>query len=102
MADNIKVAPSEKSGAVDVATDEVANSEGKITHYPIYKLAIGEDGEAILIDGDNPIPVTQTADDINRFSCLKESIDEMVVQMKILNRYMAKGFDEEIKEEDIL
>lgn len=98
--DNIDVNPGDAAGAVSVATDEV-EIKGKKVHYPVYKLAVGEDGEAILISGDNPIPIKQTADDINRNSSLQESIDEMVLQMKILNKYMAEGFDNEITEEDV-
>ncbi len=99
--DNIGVQPQTNLSSVKVATDEI-EVDGKKVHYPIYKIAVGEDGEAILIDEDNPIPITLTANDINRHSHLKESIDELVLQMKILNKYMAEGFDNEIKEEDLV
>lgn len=51
---------------------------------------------------NDPLQVSSGDIGLNMFSSLKESIDEMVVQMKILNKYMAEGFDNEIKEEDIL
>ena len=49
MADNILVEPGKKN-AVNVATDEVDS-----VHYPIYKMATGADGEAELVDSDNPL-----------------------------------------------
>lgn len=52
MPDNIKVYPSPEGTAVDVATDVVAQ-----THYPIYKIAKGGDGEATLIDDEYKLPV---------------------------------------------
>jgi hypothetical protein len=57
MSDNIDVNPSVDAGAVSVATDEITDNDGKITHYPIYKLATGADGEAELVNPDNPIQV---------------------------------------------
>ncbi len=53
MSDNIPVKPSDASTALPVATDDI---EG--THYPIYKMAFGEDGEVFLVADDTPHPVT--------------------------------------------
>jgi len=61
VSDNIPVNPAIDAGAVDVATDEVTDSDGNITHYPVYKFAVGVDGEAVLVDANNPIPVQITA-----------------------------------------
>ena len=55
--DNIPVNPAIDAGAVDVATDEVTDSEGNVTHYPVYKFAVGVNGEAELADADSPLPV---------------------------------------------
>jgi len=60
MADNIPVNPAIDAGAVDVATDEVTDSDGNITHYPVYKLATGANGEAVLADANNPLLVQTT------------------------------------------
>jgi hypothetical protein len=38
----------------------------------------------------------------DEFASLKESIDDLVIQMKILNKFMSEGFDMEITEEDII
>ena len=56
MTDNITVHPSTEDNRVSVATDEVDQ-----VHYPIYKLALGADGEAVLVSADTPIPVQVTA-----------------------------------------
>lgn len=52
MTDNINVKPGKGGTAVPVATDNVDG-----IHFPVYKLAIGGDGEAVLIDTDNPLYV---------------------------------------------
>lgn len=56
MTDNITVNPGKEDNRVSVATDEVDQ-----IHYPVYKMAIGADGEAVLINANNPIPVQITA-----------------------------------------
>ncbi len=90
MTDNIPVKPSDDSTRLDVATDEIDS-----VHYPIYKQAFGKDGEVYLIDVSRPMPVVTDSD-------LRESVDSLVVQLKILNAYMAEGFDQIITEEDTL
>lgn len=97
MVDSVAVKPVAGTGTKAIVIEKVGGE-----YYPRYKLSIGVDGEATLVGDDNPLPIKSTADDINRFSCLKASIDEMVVQMKILNKYMAEGFDNEITEEDVI
>lgn len=58
MADNIKVRPSQ--GGVNVATDVVDD-----VHYPIYKTAIGDQGEAVFVSATDPLPISDVnADEI--------------------------------------
>jgi len=86
MADNIKVRPSE--GGVDVATDVVDN-----IHYPIYKTAIGDDGDADLISASNPIPVS----DLSSVEFLKN----ILIQLKKLNAHMAMLTEFEISDNEV-
>lgn len=101
MADNIPVNPAIDAGAVDVATDEITDSEGKVTHYPVYKFAVGKDGEAILVSLDNAIPITAGSADLSRNSNDTEIFVGILNQLKILNLYMAEGFNFTFTEEDI-
>lgn len=102
MGDNVPIEPSKDPFAVDVLTDEVNLGAGqKPVHVPIFKIGIGPENELPEnVSEANPVPVMSTASDIDRNSKLQESIDAMVIQMKILNKYMAEGFDKEITEED--
>lgn len=56
MSDNVKINPATKKGAINVATDNVDE-----VHYPLYKLAIGDDGEASLVSVTNALPVSLPA-----------------------------------------
>ena len=56
MSDNVNVKPSTDATAISVATDDVDN-----VHYPIYKMATGDDGEATLISYDNKLWVQDEA-----------------------------------------
>lgn len=89
MADNINVKPSTDPTAVPVKTEVIGGE-----HVPVYKMATGEDGELFLVSHNAPLPVGNER--------LQESIEDLVTQIKILNAYMAEGFNEEITEEDIL
>jgi len=97
LVDSVAVKPVAGTGTKAIVIEKVGDE-----YYPRYKLSLGADGEATLVGDDNPLPIKSTADDIDRNSALQESIDALVIQMKILNRYMAEGFDNEIKEEDVL
>lgn len=96
MADTINVKPSTASDAVKVATDEVGN-----VHYPVYKIAIGDDGEARLVDeNDNPLPV-MIVQDFRQDAFFQEQLSlqmETVRQLEILNKYMAFGFEVNLDE----
>jgi len=87
MADNIPVNTAIDAGAVDVATDEVTDSDGNITHYPVYKLATGANGEAVLADADNPLPVQATA--FTHESDVVTVLNEVSRKLSILIKYEA-------------
>jgi hypothetical protein len=53
-----------------------------------------------LFDG-GPASQAELLAGLDRFSATKESIDELVVQLKISNGYMSHAFDIEINEEDL-
>lgn len=96
MSDNIPVNPALEPGAVDVATDEITDSGGNITHYPVYKMALGADGEAVLISTDNKLPVEFAEE-----TYLINAIHQMVEQLKIMNLHLSLMTDAEIKGRDI-
>jgi len=94
MTDNVKVLGSTDAGAVNVATDDVDS-----VHYPVYKLAIGEDGKAALV-GDGTahggpvyIPVENDATATLLTGILKE--------MKIMNIHLSMMTDNEITKAEI-
>lgn len=94
--DSIKVKPSTERVAVQVATDEVDS-----VHYPIYKMAIGGDGEAILVDTDNPLPIN---DNITKLLIENEVVDllgKVLKELKKVNAYNAMAHGEELENGDI-
>jgi hypothetical protein len=93
LTDNVKVSPSTRATSVDIATDEIDN-----VHYPIYKVAVGPDGEATLIDEDNPLPI---ANEPAVNSTVITLLGELIIEMKIMNAYNALGHDAELTSEDI-
>lgn len=86
MGDNIKVRPSE--GGVDVATDIVDD-----VHYPIYKAALGDEGDAELVSSANPIPTCDLQSE--------ELLKNIFIQLKKLNMYMAMLTEFEISDNEI-
>lgn len=96
MADNINVKPDTGDSAVAVATDDVGG-----VHYPLYKIAIGSDGEASLVSVSNGLPTTASTSDANAFYALKDSVDTLVKQIKISNKYRAIAHGFELTEEDL-
>lgn len=70
MNDTIKIRPAE--GGVDVATDVVDE-----VHFPIYKAAVGDDGEAKLVSSVNPLPVSSFRTEI--------LLKNILIQMEKLN-----------------
>jgi len=95
MTDNVKVNPSLNNNAVNVATDDINN-----VHYPIYKHAFGKDGEATLVDKDNPIPVTTGIDDLDRRIEEFSMMGEVLGQLKIMNRHLSMISGSIIGEDD--
>ena len=96
MVDNVKVNPSTARSAIDVATDEIDG-----THHPQYKVEFGADGTATPVEEDNPLPVTAGNYGKDIDSRILEALTDITVEMKIMNAYMAKVFDEIITNEDI-
>lgn len=84
MTDNIDVKPSADSSAVSVATDVVDE-----VHYPVYKVAFGEDGSATLVDSDG-LPVQLSVDDSVRQEAIKCTLDMILNELKIMNTHFAE------------
>ena len=96
MLEDIGVNPSTEQEAVPVITDKI---QGK--HVPIYKVAVGEEGEVILVSLENAMPVTLGNAELSRRSNDSEIFVEILNQLKILNLYMAEGFNFTFTEENI-
>lgn len=92
----VGVRPSTTTGSVDVIVDAHGSKV-----WPVYKAAYGDADSVTRVDEDNPLPVRKGEADVKREFMLQDSIDQLVIQMKILNAYMAEGFDETITEDDI-
>ncbi len=86
MSDNIKVRPSE--GGVNVATDVVDR-----VHYPVYKMAIGVDGEAALVSPGIPFPTTS--------SNIEEILQQVLVQLKKINSQLVMLTDVDIANNEV-
>lgn len=86
MADNIKVRPSE--GGVNVATDVVDG-----VHYPVYKTAVGDDGKAVLVSPEVPFPTSS--------SNVEEILQQMLMQLKKMNSYLAMLTDIDIANNEV-
>lgn len=86
MADNIKVRPSE--GGVNVATDVVDG-----VHYPVYKTAVGDDGEAVLVSSQTPLPISS--------SISEEILQQVLVQLKKINSQLVMLTDVDITDDEV-
>ncbi len=62
---------------------------------------ISEDSVSSLVAQDGAIPTTQADKDLSRSSENTELLSNILTQLKILNAYMAEGFNFTIVEEDI-
>lgn len=93
MSDNIPVKPSDAATRVNVATDVVED-----VHYPIYKMAQGEDGAIVLISEDTPLYVKT---DAVTNSQILTALNELITEMKINNAYQALAHDSVLTEEDL-
>jgi len=80
MPDNIAVEPSGHSDRVNVATDEING-----VHYPIYKMATGEDGEIVLVDTGNRMPVQLP--DLTHETDVVSVLNEISRKLSILIEY---------------
>lgn len=86
MSDNIKVRPSE--GGVNVATEVVDG-----VHYPVYKIATGVDGEAVLVSTEIPFPTSS--------SNMEEILQQMLVQLKKINSQLVMLTDVDIADNEV-
>lgn len=86
MSDNIRVRPS--GGGVDVATDVVDD-----IHYPIYKTAIGEDGNVSLVSPSTPFPINSSE--------LEESLKLIIKQLEKINFQLALLTDVSIDNDEV-
>ena len=91
MVDNVGVLPSTDDAAISVATDDVDG-----VHYPIYKAAIGTDGEVTLIDSDNPMPMSST-----QAGELNVTMNAVLKELKLMNLYNSLAHNQELRHEDI-
>lgn len=96
MSDNIDVSPGRGGNVKSIATDNVDG-----VHYPVYKFALGADGVAEFVSVDNALPVTSSSTDVDRMYALKESIDNMVIELKINNAYNALAHNQTLTERDL-
>ena len=92
MADNIGVKPSTADSAVSVATDVIGD-----VHYPMYKLVVGEDGEASFVGFDNPINVADKYSDK-----ILDALEELITIQKGMMALMEAAFDDDISGRDNL
>jgi hypothetical protein len=88
--DNIDVNPGTAAGKVSVATDVVDD-----VHYPIYKQAVGEDGEVELVSKENPMPF-----DVGATSRIAGELQEISRKLSILIKYEAMLHDIDLEEND--
>jgi hypothetical protein len=97
MPDNVNVKPSTDATAVSVATDDVDG-----VHYPIYKLAIGADGSASLIDDEeNAIPIKLNSVSFAQQEDLIDTVHKLNTQLRIISLVLQEAFDVRITEDDI-
>ncbi len=93
MTDNVNVKPGEGATVISVATDDVSG-----VHYPIYKLAVGADGEATLVDEDNVIPIALNNANLIELTDLNNRI---LKQLMIMNIHLSKLTDEVIESKEV-
>jgi hypothetical protein len=96
MTDNITVNPGVEDNRVSVATDEVDQ-----IHYPVYKMAIGADGEAALISNVNAVPIVSGVEDVDRSLSLQQTLEHILDQQKIMNMHLAIISGTHVTESDI-
>jgi len=95
MSDNIKVKGSELVNAVHVATDEISN-----VHYPIYKLAYGEDGTATLMTSDG-LPIQFATETVEIQREILQALKTLEKELKIMNIHLSMMTDNEITKAEL-
>lgn len=84
MVDDIKVRGSTYPTAVKIAVEKIGD-----TYYPIYKLAVGEEGEATLMGKDAPVSV----ESIRLYDLTRDIRDtnlEILKQLKLMNSHFSE------------
>jgi len=81
MTDNIDVKPSDSPSRVSVATDDIDG-----THYPIYKLAHGAEGEITLVQVGYGMPLAtdQSEGNVTNTRVFDEGANELLGEMLIV------------------
>jgi len=96
LTDSIGVRPSSGLSSVPVATDKVDGF-----HYPVYKLAVGADGAAVLVDADNALPVILSTKGEAVQNEILQGIKSLEKQLKIMNIHLSMMTDNEITKAEI-
>lgn len=98
MTDSIKVREAGSGLDYDVKTDRINGKD-----YPIYKLSVGGDGEAALVDGDNRLSVSSddTTAQLHANAVQRDLLNGILLELKILNKYMSLAQDEKFTEDDL-
>jgi len=86
--DNVRIKPTEKGETAWVATDVVGG-----VHYPVYKLAYGQDGDAALLSHSSKLPVSD--------SYTVDVLGQILKQLKIMNMQLSLMTDTTLTREDI-
>lgn len=93
---NIPVNPATATGKVKVKTDIVGDE-----HVPVYKTGFGAYGDLTLIDADNPLPTANTARQAHNFARQEELLTNILLELRILNKYNSVGLDFELTDNDV-
>ena len=67
-------------------------------HIPVY-IAATSDGESV--DVDNPLPTANTARQAHNFARQEELLTNILLELRILNKYNSVGYDFELTDDDI-
>lgn len=91
MSDDIKVR--EAGSGLDhlVVTDEIGER-----HWPLFKMAYGDDGEAILVSASNSLPITD-ASNLLVMQNFTASLNDLITEQKLTNLYLSRIVGEDLR-----
>jgi len=95
MVDNIPVTPSKDGTAVPIATDVIGS-----VHYPVYKLALGKDGTAMLVTEDGLLVQLTTTAHVQQEN-IYTGLEAIVKELKITNLHLSILTDNYFTHEDL-